>query len=238
MISPRECLPREWVKLLGTGPLGIGGDLATTEKETSNPSCIVVTEKVGPLYVERLVLRWKTSREEVSRAMFALVFADLQAAQLRPRRLCLDATNERFFAQSLKKQFQQICPVQLVVASENVPDVLIDGLPVTWKEFTGNLYVNTFADALLRCPQTQWLRDDRRLVKREKGRFIAATAPDGSHADTFDGGKLARLALDTSGRAVVSAVNVGGAPAQRAVAGLRNPLLKLAQQKNRRLVSC
>ncbi len=239
MIRVRDCLSRDWVRLIGTGPIGIGGDLATTEKEKSNPSSIVVTEKVGPLYVERLVLRWKTSREEVSTAMFDMVFSDLVSRNLRPRRMSIDATNERFFAQTLQRRFRKHCPVDLIVASENVPHIKIDGEAVNWKEYCGWLYTNSYTDALMRTPNARWLLDDRRLVKKDKGRFVAATGPDGSHADTFDGGKLARLSLEGKGRAEIASVPVGGISGAKPLAqGLRNPLLIKAHQQASRRISC
>lgn len=240
MITPRQCIPRDWTRLIGAGPLGVGLDLATTEKETSNPSSLTVTEKVGPLYVERLVLRWKTAREEVTRALLKIVFEDLAAAKLRPKGLNVDATNERFFAQRIQREFSRYCPVKLVVASENVPNLFIDGSPVTYKEYEGNLYVNSYTDALMRTPDARWLKEDRRLVKREKGRFVADTSPDGGHADTFDSGKKARAALEGRGRAEAAGAAVGGAggsTAQR-FAGLKNPLLHLARQQQSRRTPC
>ena len=233
MITPREAIPRDWCRLIGNGPLGIGGDLATTEKDLSNPSSITVTEQVGPRYIERLVLRWKTSKEEVSRAMFNQVFLDLQAAKKRPRRLCLDATNEKFFAQRLAKMFSKHCPVQLVVSSENIE---VQGETFLYKVYLGNLYVNTYADAQIWTPNAKWLSDDRRLVKRDKGSFSAATAPDGSHADTFDSGKLARFALEGRGRAEISAAAVGkGSQTDgKNYTGLVNPLLRAALNQRRK----
>jgi hypothetical protein len=244
MITPRQCLPPavmlQLIKLLATGgPVGAGLDLATTEKETSNPSSLVLTQKVGPLHVERLVLRWKTSREEVTRAILQIIFEELRKAGIRVVRLCIDASNERFFAQRLQKQFTKFCPVQLVVSGENVPNVTIDGEPVTWKEYVGNLYENRYTGALIRIPDERWLKEDRRLVKREKGRFVADTSPDGGHADTFDAGKLAGLALTGRGRAEAAGAAVGGSSAGKPnYAGLRNPLLKMAQQQQSRRTPC
>lgn len=232
--TPRDAIPKDWTRLLGTGPLGLGLDLATTEKETSNPSSLTVMEKAGPLYVTRLVLRWKTSREEVTRAVLAVVFGDLQLAKRRPLRLCVDATNERFFAQALAKQFSKFCPVQLVVASEKTQH---QGEDFDYKTYTGNLYVNTFADGLMRLPDARWLKDDHRLVSKAAGRFVAAIDPSGAHADTFSSGCLARLALEGRGRAEASAAPVGQcSTGSRFPAGLRNPLGRLAAAA-RRLVT-
>jgi hypothetical protein len=232
MIKVRDCIPKDWTKLIGNGPIGLGLDPATTEKDTSNPSSVTVMEKAGPLYVQRFVLRWKTSKEEVTRGMMRVIFEDLTKTQLRPRKLCIDATNERFFAQRLQKMFTIYCPVQLIVASEGVEH---GGESFDYKTLLGNIYVNDFSDSIARMPDNLWLRDDHRLVKKKAGRFVADVAPDGSHADTFDSAKLARFALEGSGRAEASAVAVGSVSAAKQLPnGLRNPLFKMAQQQHRR----
>ena len=96
--------------------------------------------------------------------------------------------------------------------------------------------MNTYADAQIWTPNAKWLSDDRRLVKRDKGSFSAATAPDGSHADTFDSGKLARFALEGRGRAEISAtaVGTGGQKAGKNLNGLVNPLLRTALNQRRK----
>jgi hypothetical protein len=232
--TPRDCIPRDWTRVLGNGPLGLGLDLATTEKETSNPSSVTLMEKAGPLYVQRLVVRWKTSREEVTRAVLAVIFADLQLAKHRAMRLCVDATNERFFAQALAKHFSKFCPVQLVIASEKIE---VGGEAYDYKTYTGNLYVNTFADALMRLPDARWLKEDHRLVSKAAGRFVATVDPSGAHADTFSSGCLARLALEGRGRAEASGAAVGAGAAKSAFPnGLKNPLGRLAAAA-RRLVT-
>lgn len=232
MIKARDCIPKDWTALFGNGPIGLGLDLATTEKETSNPSSFTAIEKVGPLYVQRLVIRWKTSKEEVTRAMLTHLFADLMRAQLRPRKLCIDATNERFFAQRLQKQFTIHCPVQLVVSSEKTE---WQGEEFDYKTLLGNLYVNDFTDSVARMPDPVWLRDDHRLVKKVAGRFAADLSPDGGHADTFDSGKLARFALASGGRAEAAGAQVGSYGSQKTPlpSGLKNPLLRLAQAQQR-----
>jgi hypothetical protein len=237
-ISPRDCVPRDWPRLLSkaTGPLGLGLDLATTEKESSNPSAFALTEKVGPLYVARLIIRWKTSKEAVTRAILAIIFEDIARLQVRPRKLCVDATNERFFAQRLQDEFSKYCPVQLIVASENVPNVVEAGEAVNFKSFTGNNFVNGFTDNLVRLPNETWIKDDLRLVKKDRGLFVADTAPDGGHGDVFDALKLSRHALDGGGPAVLSGAAVGSfnKSAHQLPSGLRNPMLRMAQQQRSR----
>jgi hypothetical protein len=233
-ITVRDCIPRDWTELLGTGPIGIGGDLATTEKETSNPSSITVTQKEGPFYVERLVVSWKSKSEVISRAMFWTVCMDIKLAKHRPRRICLDATNERFFAQDLQKRLNVFCPVELVVASETM-EWQGQG-KMTMKTILGNLYVNDFNDAIVRIPNESFLKEDHRLVKKDKGLFIAGVSPDGMHGDTFDSGKLARWALERGGPVELEAVPVGNVSGGKSLPyhQLKNPLLRQAQRQRQR----
>lgn len=231
-ISPRDCIPKDWTRLLGGGPLGLGYDIATTDKETSNPSSLTVTERVGPLFVQRLVLRWKTKHEAVAKAMLKIVFQDLEKLKIRPRRLCVDGSNERFFAQSVQSMFSMYCPVQIIVSGETL---MWHGEKLDYKTVLGSVYKNTFEDGLMRCPDAKWLKDDHRLVKKQAGRFVTDTAADGSHGDTFDSGKLAHYALLLGGRAEISATAVGQINQAKSLpAGLRNPLLKLAEQQRRK----
>lgn len=234
MIKARDCIPKEWIKLIGTGPLGMGFDVATTEQKTSNPSSITIMEKVGPLYVQRLVLRWKTANEEVSLRLLDCIFEDLQLAQFRLRRFCVDASNEKFFAQRIQKRYNRFCPVELVVSNEKIQWL---GEDYDYKTLLGSLYVNDFTDALARMPDPAWLRDDHRLVKKVGGRFAADLSPEGGHADTFDSGRLARWALTRGARAEASGAAVGslGSGQSPVPAGLKNPLLHKAIQTAKRM---
>jgi hypothetical protein len=235
-ITPRDCVPRDWTRLLGVGAVGLGLDVATTEKDVSNPSSLSVTQQVGPLVVQRLVITWKTSREGVTRAIVRVVLMDLKAAGIRPRRLCIDGTNERFFAQRLAAEFGVFCPVEIVVASESME---WHGEKLNMKTILGNLYVSDFAEAVARMPDERFLKDDHRLVKKDKGLFVASVSPDGQHGDTFDSGKLARWALTKGGPAEISAVSVGKLSHGRMLpAGLKNPLLLAKQRQLQRTTKC
>lgn len=48
-------------KKLGNGAVGMGWDLATTEKSTSNPSAVTVLERQGTEYLARAIVTWKTN---------------------------------------------------------------------------------------------------------------------------------------------------------------------------------
>jgi hypothetical protein len=234
VITPRDCVPRDWTRLLGNGEIGIGLDLATTDKDTSNPSSLTVTEKIGVLKIQRLVINWKTAKEAVTRGIVRVVFMDLAMAKIRPRKLCIDATNERFFAQRIQKELQHHCTIELVIASEGIE---WRGEKMDMKTVVGNLYVESFQESTSRLPDARWLKDDHRLVKKIAGRFVSDTSPEGRHGDTFTSGSLSHWALQGRGRAEASGVPVGrSAGGGKDLSQLKNPLLRraLANQRNQR----
>lgn len=210
MITPRAAIPSNWTRLLTGGPLGIGADIGTTEKGTSNPSSITVMERARGLYLQRLVLRFKTSNEEIWFAMLQCLFDDLRAAEKKARRLCLDASSEVFFAQRVKRKHIVYCPVDLVKGGETI---VRGAEKFSYKVLLGNLYSSTFEDALMAGPDEKWWRDDQRRVHREKGTFVTETGENGEHGDTFDSGKLAYWALEHgTGRVEAAGVSISGAP--------------------------
>lgn len=234
-MTPRAAIPRDWTDCLAGGPIGLGMDVGTTEQGTSNPSALAVMQHTPPLYVVRLLLCWKTSDEAVSREIVQTIVSDLERSERRPRRLCIDASNEVFFAQSIRSDLAGRVPVVLVKSGEKVT---WRGLDYIYKTLLGNLYVSLFEDNLIALPPAQWISDDHRLVKREKGGFVAETGERGEHGDTFDACKLAYWALE-SGRTCsgdFAAVPVGGLgpaptgrslPARSALERLRGGVMRL-----------
>lgn len=180
---------------LGPGPVGLGWDLATTEKETSNPSAFAVVERRGVELIDRLVAVWKTKDPDIAidraRAVINAVKGRKEGGPAR--RLCIDATNERYFASDARKQFAAELPVELVVASETVERP--GNEPMTMKQWQGSLLVGELDDNHLTLPPERYLKDDFRLVKKEKGNFVCVADPDGKHGDTFDATKLGLHAL-------------------------------------------
>jgi hypothetical protein len=210
MIIPRQAIPLNWTRLLTGGPIGIGGDIGTTEKGTSNPSCITITERTRGLYLQRMVLRFKTSNEEIWFSMLQCLFDDLRAHEKKARRMCLDASSEVFFAQAVKRKFIAYCPIDLIKGGESIQR---GAEKFSYKVLQGNLYSSAFEDALMACPDEKWFRDDHRRVKREKGTFVTETGENGEHGDTFDSGKLSYWALEHgTGRVEAHGVPIGGAP--------------------------
>jgi hypothetical protein len=204
---------------LGEGAVGLGLDTATTEKEVSNPSALAVVEQNGVEFIVRLLLVWKTNDPEITRQYVNRIVA---AVKLRrsagpARRLCIDATNERFFATELRRELAAHVPVELVIGSETIQRPGMEE-PMTMKQFLGGELVGELDDNHLTLPADRYVREDFRLVKKERGNFVCQPAPDGKHGDTFDATKLGLRALRSSGGAIVSmeGIHVGGNAARMA----------------------
>ena len=205
-----DAIPRDWTRLLvpDAKATGIGWDVATTDKGTSNPSGIVVTQRISPVYRQSLAVRFKTASEEVAFQVGLMIVQDIIDAGIRPKALCIDASNERFFAQRVRREFSGLVPVHLIVSGENV---IWKGGEYNFKQLLGNLYVSAIEDNLMEaCPDEWWL-EDHRLVKRDRGTYQADTGKDGGHGDVFDGGKLSLWAIEgVGGAAMAEAASVGG----------------------------
>lgn len=214
----RDALPRSWTDLLQGGPIGIGLDLATSDATTSNPSSITVTEEHRGMLFERLVIAWKTRDEAVTTTMLGLVLTDIRSVGKRVRACAIDASNETFFAQRLRKLYGSHCPVYLVKGGEKLAHGNED---MQAKELLGSLYVEEYTSGKIAVPDAAFVKEDRRLVKRVKGQFKTDTDREGQHGDTFDAGKLARYALRRLGRVEATAASVasGGVGARQNVRG-------------------
>lgn len=234
VLSVNDILPAGWRDVFKpTGRIGIGTDLGTTTKAKSNPTGVAVIQEDGRDLVARLVVRFKTADERVLPALLR------QLCQLphglRVRKVCADATNERFFVARIKRELAGLVVVEPVVASDGVE---YGGEKMNMKTFLGALLVNTIEDGRLLLPRAEWLRDDIRSVKRDRGSFSADVDADGNHADCFDGLKLALFALRglAAGPAVAAAAAVGtfgATPAGRS--GVRGLVGRLIGHFTRRM---
>lgn len=184
--------------LLGDGPVGIGVDVASSTGETSNPTSVTVTEKRGLERFQRLVVVWKEKREAVQRERLRAI---VQAVRNRPaggpaRRLCIDGSNERLFAQGTQAEFASLIPVEVVISGASV-DPLPAGYTETinFKTWLGDLYCAAINDGQTACPSAEYFKSDHRLTVKSAGRYACDPQPDGKHGDTFDSGKLAEYAL-------------------------------------------
>ena len=194
------------VSQLSNGPVGLGWDLATTTSETSNPSAFGVLEQRGVEFTLHM-FTWKTADPEVAmeRARKIVLAVKSRKAGGPPRRLCVDATNERYFSQLVRNDLSHLLPVELVIGSETI-EVPGREEKITMKQFLGGQLVAELDDNHLTLPPERYLREDWRLVKKEKGQFVCEPDVDGRHGDTFDGGKLALRALRSSNGAITAEV--------------------------------
>lgn len=225
MISVADAIPSDWTARLTREPVGMGYDIATTERGTSNPSSLTISQSHAGKWYARLVLAWKTSDPEIARAILRHVLDQLAAVAVRPRRLCVDASNEKYFARQIQQEFSGRVPVELIVANQKLRH---RGIELDAKTLLGNLYTALLEDGLAVLPPADWLEYDYRLVKREAGGFVTETGKNGEHGDTFDSGKLSHWAL-TSGTGTVAAdaLSVGEFGSQAGMRpGIKNPWLK------------
>lgn len=225
-VKPAEVWPNAWRDLLTPlHPVAIGYDVATTTKKLSNPSAAAVVQKIGVDFAVRAVCKWKTSDPAVSEAIIDDALFGLPHG-LRIRRLCIDATNEKFFAADQKKRLSGKIVCELIVSSETK---VYAGEEMNWKSYLGNLLVNTADDGHLLLPNETWLRNDLRMVKTEKGLFTCEPDEEGNHGDCFDAIKLAlHGVIGAGGPAEASAAQVGGYGAKAPPRpGIRNPFAHL-----------
>jgi hypothetical protein len=194
-----------WLKdHLTDGAIGIGWDLATTEKQTSNPSAVTVLEHVGNESIARAILIWKTADPAIALERIRRI---LQAIKARPkggraRRLCIDATNERYFAIAVRSELRGEIYVELVIASETVDKP--GDKPITMKQLLGDKLIGELEDNHMALPASRYVREDFRLVRKERGSFVCEPDVNGRHGDTFDSTKLAlHAAVGNRGKTIV-----------------------------------
>ena len=215
-------LPRGWVDVFDVRypKIGIGFDVATTTKKKSNPSCMAIVQQVERMIFARLVVRWKSKDGAIAHALFTTIL-DALAGKFALR-AAIDATSEKYFAVDFKKKFSGRCSVQLVVASEGLE---YRGEKMIYKVYTGNLLCNQLEDGLLALPAEAFIRNDFRLVVRDRGTFDAEVDENGCHGDAFDAVKLAILRLLSKGGPVTAqAAGNGGYRARcGSLSGKRHP---------------
>lgn len=233
-MTPRQAIPVEWVHLLGAGKITLGHDIATTVKGTSNWSTLAVMEHVSPLYIVRLLARWRTAVAAESLDLLDAVVSDIEGAGRRASRFCVDASNEKYHADRIRTFFMGRVPTELVVAGEKID---WRGESYDYKTLLGDLYSAAFEDNFMALPAGVWIRDDHRLVGKDGARYVVELGKDGGHGDTFDAGKLAywgQLSKADLPPGSVRAVRVGdGVGKAGAGSTIRNPLGYLFRQPPR-----
>lgn len=210
-VFAEDAFPLGWRDLLGDGKFALGYDVATTENGMSNPSSLTVMEQLGNDFFVRLKIIWKTADPDVARAMIREALE--LGGQRRAKRLCIDASNERYFAVDIAKEFRGQVIVELVVSGESFQ---YGGQTLNYKTYLGNQLINAIDDGHLILPESRYVKDDYRLVKRDRGGFATDTDSQGRHGDTFDSDKLALHGLISRGGPVeASAQSVGTLGAKR-----------------------
>ena len=111
-------------------------------------------------------MRFKTADPAVTEAIIREMLELPHSHKVR--RLCADATSEKFFVANLRKSLAGRVVVEPVVSSETME---YRGEKMTVKAYLGNLLVNTVGDGRLLLPNAKWLERDLRQVKRENGSF-------------------------------------------------------------------
>jgi hypothetical protein len=177
--------------------LGLGFDVATTTKGTSNPSVVSLMEEHGPEWLVRARFIWRTKDPETANQRLDDLLDTLQRCGLRPRALAQDATNERYYAEQNRQRLRKRLPVILVVASQAVDKPGLDK-PTNWKEYLGHQLVAKLDDNNLTLPSDAYTRADYRLVMKDRGKFVCEPNAEGMHGDCFDADKLAGHALTAS----------------------------------------
>jgi hypothetical protein len=218
-----DVLPASWRDVFSENDrrIGIGVDPATTTKKKSNPTGIAVIQQVGLSYFVRILLRFKTSDPDVTTEILRELVTGLPHT-LKARRLCILATNERFYAAGLRRQFSGIVPVEMLIESEATTYL---GEKMTVKSYLGNQLVNTIEDGYLPLPDEPWVKSDIRQVVRDKGTFNAEPDENGNHADGFCAiGAGLHALIARGGPAQAKATPVGSsAKSGKPNAGFKNP---------------
>ncbi len=182
IVRLEDVLPNGWLALFSPHHrrIAIGVDLATTTKAKSNHTSVAVGQQVGMMNFARVVLRFKNDDPAVLRALLRFILDDLRAAGLSARRLCIDATNERFFAADLRREFAGWVPVELIINSEKTS---YGGEEMIWKNYLANLFINTIDDGYIALPSGKWLQTDIRQTVKDRGSFVCEVIEDGGHGD-------------------------------------------------------
>lgn len=178
--------------------IGLGYDVATTTKEKSNPSVLSIIERDANDFIYRAALVWKTRDPDIA---IERVKGVVELLNRRPggrvKAMCIDATNEKYFAERVRKELRSEVPVRLIVSSESITPEMMPGndKPTNWKEYLGDQYVGILDDNHLTLPASVYIKTDHRLVLKDRGKFVCEPDEEGRHGDTFDAGKLAVEAL-------------------------------------------
>ncbi len=195
---------------------GAGLDIATTEKKTSNPTSVSVVQRKGVDLITRAIFTWKSCDDEIQLERIRRILVAIRSRPSGRKAVALfqDGTNERLFAKRVWRELRGECPVRTIVFSNTIK-VPESPEPITMKQYLGTRILSALDDNLLTLPAARYVREDWRLVRKEKGALFWEPDGDGKHADTFCSTGLAAEAVKSKGGKVeAEAVAVGqSAPA-------------------------
>jgi len=190
----------------------IGYDPATTEKKESNPSSLTVTQQSGNEFISPLTVLWKTRDPRLARERLRSVVDCCAAKGAAVRRVCMDATSERLFAEETRQEFGGRAPVVLVIAGETVtphpPGYDTSRGGVNYKTWTADSYCGAINENHYALPPEHYLKKSHRLVIKSGGRYECEVDTDGDHGDTFDSGRLAQYGLMSTGGGIRSVADL------------------------------
>jgi hypothetical protein len=195
----------DWVKTRsGAGRVGVGWDIATTTKKQSNPSALAIGEENGGEVIGRLVVIWKTADPDRAKLIVGRLLEAIEDRKIGGRavRMAIDATNERLFSADIRKELLGRVITELVIASESVENYHIKrqgDQPMVMKQYLGGRCVEALEDGRLTLPAHRYIREDLRLVKKERGTFDNELSTTGQHGDVFDAIKMMLFALRPGG---------------------------------------
>jgi hypothetical protein len=220
LANMRDLVPADWVdKLTPSRKIAVGHDVATSEGGSANPASLVVSQDLGAMKPERLVLAWKTEDPALATDLIRMVLEDIRRAGHTGVLMAVDASNEVYHARNLKSQLAHLAQIVLIKGGQKLK---FGAEEMDSKTLLGNLYANAVNDGTVPMPSGKWIAEDRRLVKKKGGRFYADLGKDGEHGDTFDAGKLAHWRLIGKGggsASGITAMQVGGTTTKQKVAG-------------------
>jgi hypothetical protein len=195
---------------IGPGAIGIGVDWATTEGGKSNPTSVTVMEREGVEKRAVLIVAWKTRDPDLAIERLRRIVVCINERKIggSARQLCQDATSEKYHCANVRKELSRLVPVRDVVASETIE--MPGREPMTQKAHQGNRFIAEMDDNHVVLPPERYIKDDFRLVIRDRGSFTTETSPTGQHGDTFDSTKQASDALDGNGPFAYKAIDRPG----------------------------
>lgn len=185
---------------LNGGRVTVGVDQASTTGETSNPTSITFTERLGSESYQRLVLVFKTKkrvyRDDILKRGCGIVRERPEGGPVYA--LGIDASNERLAAEETADELAAFTTCRLIINSNVVeprpPGYSEQDGNVNYKTFLCDLYAGRLNDGHIVTPADEYLKTDHRLVMKDGPRVVCIPDPtSGAHGDTFDSGKIAEF---------------------------------------------